>query len=342
MVLQDEIKKKLSDLNIDQLGFVSLDQPLKTIDKYEAWLSKGFAAEMNYLSTHLQKKKHPKLLLEGARSALLFTKYYVPFPRPKKPTLSSLKIAKYAQGEDYHHWFLESLKKITAILSQAYPQATFLPMTDSKPVLERDLATRSGLGWIGKNTCLIDRKKGSYSFIGEIYTTLFIEPTPTDVKSFCGKCTACIDSCPTKAIKDPMLLDSNLCISYLTIEAKGVANTQLRPLIGSHFFGCDICQDVCPWNQKHHKDLLNSCQELAPRSKTIQELKEVLSTSNNGLMRLVRGTPLERAGAIGLKRNALIVIANQKLTELEPTVKIYVNHERLGELALWTLDQLSH
>jgi epoxyqueuosine reductase len=222
--------------------------------------------------------------------------------------------------------------------------------TDSGPVLERDLAARAGLGFVGKNTCLIDRKKGSLFFIAEIYTTLTLpiaKIDPDEVKKdFCGTCTRCIDACPTGALIAPKDLDARLCISYLTIESRKTVPPELRNKIGDWLFGCDICQIVCPWNIKAHGSvLLNSfsteSQEPGERDTALtQDLRYLLTTSSRQLERDFAGTPLARAGGFGLKRNALVVIANRRIETLLKEVEALLPHPKLGELAQWTLLEL--
>lgn len=206
-------------------------------------------ADMAFLERHLPFKEDPTSYFKQAHSAIVFAVDYIPHPNPTDKS-SELTLAKYAQGEDYHN----SLKKIMLHLIEQFkldfPDEYFECFTDSSPIMERDLAYQAGLGWFGKNSMLIDQKKGSFFFLAEIFTSLKLDVATTLHPDRCGKCTRCIDACPTDAIVEGRKIDSNKCISYLTIEAKSPATENLRHGIGEWFFGCDICQNVCPWNEK--------------------------------------------------------------------------------------------
>ncbi len=196
------------------------------------------------------------------------------------------------------------------------------------------------MGWIGKNTCLIHPKKGSLFFLGEIYTTLNLSSADLPMQDFCGTCRRCIEACPTKALIDDRKLDARKCISYLTIESKQVASVDLRQQSLDWLFGCDICQIVCPWNLKVHGKGAFQHDPLAQRKKLVEELNWILTTSNKEIDRTLRVSPLARAGGRGLKRNALVVIANLKLTECLEAVNKLCEHERLGSLAQQTVKTL--
>jgi len=341
----DELHKFLTDksteLGFSHFGLSPLSRPL-SFEVYQNWLSEGLHGKMEYLATHAPIKEKPQTKWPRAHSALVFAVPYFPHPMPIQAfPLQSTRISLYAQGYDYHQWFKMKLQTLCDDLKTLLPEEEFLPMTDSSPVLERDLAYRAGLGWVGKNTCVIHPKNGSLFFIGEIYTSLATTTTTTPVHDFCGSCTRCIDICPTKAITEPRKLDARKCISYLTIESRELPPPELREKIGDWFFGCDLCQTVCPWNQKAFKNQLSiaplvskSAQETADLA---AELRWVLSSSGKHLEKSLFGTPLSRAGGFGLKRNALVVAGNRRLTELTPEVTTLVTHPKLGELAQWTL-----
>lgn len=318
---------------ITHWGWAPLKTPL-SLDIYKAWIAKGHHGDMQYLATHIPQKETPQRLLPKAQSALVFTWDYG-LTANSLPT-PHLKIASYAQDSDYHIWLQQKINSLSLDLKKLFPQEEFLGFTDSSPVLERDLAYQAGLGWIGKNSCLIDRKKGSLFFIAEIYTSLQFDqklqkkPSP----DHCGTCDRCITACPTQAIKEDRTLNATECISYWTIESKKVPPTHLREKFSDWFFGCDICQMVCPWNLKL-RDFVDT------KSENIEDdLRLILNSSNKQLLRLFADTPLTRAGGRGLKRNALITIANLKLLNLEEPVKTYVEDPQLGELARWTLEKL--
>lgn len=292
---------------------------------------------MKYLEDHYEKKEDPQKLMTEARTAILICQKYLPHPEPET-LIKEARVALYAQGQDYHFWFKEKLQKVCLELKKKFPNFNFQSFSDSSPVLERDLAYQASLGWFGKNTCLIHRKQGSLFFIGEIYTDLSLSSLHEPIADFCGKCTKCIDACPTEALIEPHVLDARKCISYLTIESKEVPPVELRKKIGSWFFGCDICQTVCPWN---HKVFGKFDNKIPNRKKLIEELEMILTTSGKKLTEKLKFSPLVRARPFGLKRNALIIIGNENLFELKPLVETYLADDRLGELAQWTLSQLN-
>lgn len=340
----NQIDPLCEKLGFSHWGMTSLSSPL-SLHHYESWLEQGYHGSMQYLKNHLPQKQNPRLLGDNLRSAIMVAHPYLPHPQGINPFPVN-RVARYAQGDDYHFWLKEKLEQIKIFLSSLYPQETFVTFTDSGPVLERDLAVRAGLGWVGKNTCVIHPKGGSFFLIGEILTSLET-PTPNNVvHDFCGTCSRCIEVCPTKALEEPRKLNATKCISYLTIEDRKAPAVELRPGIGDWLFGCDLCQSVCPWNNKafhtgsdsHRVRTLSS----SDRAGLIQELREILLSSNNALERKLGASPMTRAGGNGLKRNALVVIGNLKLHELQTEVDSFTSHEKWSELAHWSLKQLSN
>ncbi len=336
------IKKIMSSFEFSDYGFAPLKTP-ETIGAYKSWLNNNFNGEMNFLKDHLPLKESPKSLLEHSQCAIVVTKNYFPTNTPHPTQPKSLRIAEYAKNEDYHFWFQQELQSLIAKLQEHFNEHTFLAMTDSKPVLERDLAHQAGLGWFGKNTCLIHQKKGSLFFIGEIYTSLALS-TKVDIHpDRCGQCTRCIDACPTQALIEPYVLDANKCISYLTIEKKGDIEASLMNQMNDWFFGCDICQSVCPWNEKAFSTTIKK-EQVAKKQVTpelVSELKWILTTSGKKLLKDLSGSPLTRARASGLKRNAMIVIGNLKIKELRQDVEAYLSIENHARTAKWCLQKLS-
>ena len=326
---------------------------------------------MNYMkdSKKIRQKPHEYFQM---KSILVFTQSYLPKQEGRKSAFKHLKIAHYARQKDYHIWFKQKLSGYIKDLEKEFPKESFLAFTDAVPLLERDYARQAGLGWVGKNSCLIHPKRGSFFFIGEILSSLQIHQRPEGIHDLCGNCTACMDGCPTGAIVEEKVLDANLCISYWNIESKETPPVEIRQKMDSWFFGCDVCQNLCPWNIKIHQNLLEgkippeeltegeltekisvsrSSKENNPKKlyekqshgKALEdELRFILESSNKKLMRFLKDSPLVRAGARGLKRNALIVIANRRLINLRRLVETFSNHETLGELAQWTLEQLNH
>ena len=346
--LLNSLENVLIQHDLTSYGFAKLEKP-HSFAFYTDWIDQGYHGEMEYLKTHTPLKETPQLLAPNAVSAIVCTQNYVPHPEPLDiMTEFSPRTSLYAKGGDYHFWFKNKLKKIAEELKLQFPNEEFIVFTDSSPVLERDLAVRAGLGWVGKNSCVIDPKKGSLFFIGEIYTSLRIEKEIQIQPDFCGKCQKCMEACPTGAIIEAKKIDATRCISYLTIESKKVPSVELQEKMNDWYFGCDICQTVCPWNQKAFKmdtsvtlsreEYLNLNEE--QNQKLISDLRFVLTQSGKQLQKHFFGTPLMRAGSFGLKRNALIVIGNRRITALIPEVELLLENEKLRELAKRTLEIL--
>ncbi len=323
----------LSKFSVFRYGFATLGTPA-TLPQYDNWLANNYYGEMDYLKRHRDTKSNLSIKYPHAQSAIVIAYNYVPHPSLDKNPFPHLRVALYAQGMDYHDWLKVKLEEIVSTLKLHFPDETFWICTDSSPVLERDLARQAGLGWFGKNTCLIERKTGSYFFISEILTTLPVKPSAPSVKTFCGTCTRCIDACPTGALLEPHVLDARKCTSYLTIESKATPPPELRGRIGNHFFGCDICQTVCPWNEELKP------YEFLPAA--IEELRFILKATDEELKNKIKGTAMERAKPFGLKRNALIVAGNEKIQTLKAEIETYLDHSSLGELADWSLKAITH
>lgn len=333
------LEEKTNEHGLGHFGMSELSMPM-TMDFYESWLNKNFHADMSYLSQHAEIKKNPQLKYPLMRSALVFSAPYFPHPHPLNENSNlthGLRTSLYSQGEDYHHWFQSKMNLIISELQEIYPEESFLACTDSSPILERDLAYRAGLGWFGKNTCLIHPKKGSLFFIGEILTSLKLETTFDPLPDFCGTCTRCIEVCPTSALDNNKNLNSNLCISYWNIESKGVPPEHLRSKMSDWFFGCDLCQTVCPWNQKNFKGQLSfQSAPLTNLEQTKETLREILTSSHKKLQKKFMGTAYSRTPAWGLKRNAIIVATNLKIKDLLPEILALQENEKLTELCLWS------
>lgn len=318
---------------------------------YQEWLDQGLSADMTYLHEHFETKKNLKNVLPDAQSAIVLTHSYFNHPHPHASVdewRSHFQIAKYAQGVDYHYWFKDLLEKACEKLRAEHPSHHFIAATDSQPILERDFAYQAGLGWFGKNTCIIHSKKGSFFLIGEIITTLpankttgtSSEVTLTPHPDRCGKCTRCIDACPTSALSAPTAdksatqLDARKCISYWTIESKTTPPLELAQKFGTWFFGCDICQSVCPWNEKvfgyKHSENTSADFSTLDREKNLNAILEILKASNKSLEKKLKGSPLTRARGFGLKRNALVVALNMQATELIADLEALDLGERLN------------
>jgi epoxyqueuosine reductase len=247
MLKAKEIKELVYSLGFDACGItpaIELEDEIKK--KYEEWLGQGYYGEMNYLAQNVEKRINPAFLVPNAKTIIVVLLNYYP---PEKQDENIPKVAKCAYGRDYHKVVKKKLKKVFSILKEKYPGLEGRFFSDSAPVMERIWAVRSGLGWIGKNNLLINKKLGSFFYIGELIINQEVDEYDKPMEaSHCGNCTRCIDACPTKALS-PYNLNATRCISYDTIELKDEAKSELTHTYG-WIFGCDICQDVCPWNSK--------------------------------------------------------------------------------------------
>lgn len=333
------VDRHVSSGLVTSYGLTQLQKPL-SFDIYREWLTKGYSGTMEYLERHSEAKETPQKLSSRAQSAIVVAVDYVPHPESQNFPLKAAKIARYARGDDYHFWLQQRLKALVEDLKTQFPDEEFLTFTDAQPVLERDLAYRAGLGWFGKNSCLIHPKKGSLFLLGEIYTSIALkEEAQLPITDHCGKCTRCIDACPTQAIVSPREVDARKCISYLTIETKEDPPLELRNKMGDWLFGCDICQTVCPWNVKFYKEKI--VDQESTRSELIADLRFILESSNSQLQKVFAGTALSRSAGTKLKRNAIIVCANKHLTEFTDILTSLKSDVRLGEISSWALTQLA-
>ncbi|MCH2535728.1 MAG: tRNA epoxyqueuosine(34) reductase QueG [Bdellovibrionales bacterium] len=325
------IDQLFQEHKIENFKWIPLEKPI-TLEFYKTWLNQQMHGDMKYMEKHLPYKEDPTLLLKKAQSAIVFLVPYYPHPYKNDLPLKNSHVALYAKNaDDYHIHLQNQINQICQKLNELFPGDEFIGFTDSKPVLERDLAYKAGLGWFGKNACILN-KSGSYFFIAEIYSTKAIEAAPVVHPNHCGNCTRCIDACPTDAIVQDKVIDARLCISYLTIESKSVASDELKPKIGSWLFGCDICQSVCPWNKKHFGDT----EQTLSSELYEKDLEWILTSSNKELARSLQSTPLSRAAGWKLKRNAIIVATNLKLKNLLPHIEKYQDHEKLNDLVTWS------
>lgn len=294
-----EIKQAAKNFGFDQIGIAKAEFMADEAIRLEAWLNKGHQGEMSYLENHFDKRVDPTKLVPGARSVISLTYNY--FPSEIQKDIHAPKIAKYAYGRDYHKVVKKKLKLFLQYIRENIGDVEGRCFVDSAPVLERDWAKRAGLGWVGKHTLLINKQRGSFFFLAELIIDLELE-YDHPVTEHCGTCTKCIDACPTDAIKaDGFVLDSSKCISYLTIELKNDIPETFKGKMADWVFGCDICQDVCPWNRfakSHTEPDFNPKEELIAKSRTEWEdiTEEVFD-------KLFEGSAVKRTKFLGLKRN---------------------------------------
>ena len=288
------------------LGFVACGitdlSPTKHGASLDAWLAQGYAGTMRYLHRQAKKRKDPSRIDPRPRTAIVvLDNYFHPAPLPA----TGIKVARYARGDDYHRVTMRRLYQLSDLLRDhgaTYARA----FSDSGPVPERELAQRAGLGWMGKNTMLIRPGLGSWFVIGSVLTDLLLECDAPMVTDHCGTCTACLDACPTGAIMAPRLLDATRCISYLTIEHKGPIPDAIVPALDGWGFGCDICNEVCPWNERFATP--TTVAEFSPRGDAEGRGTEFFERmSEKEFAERYDGTPLERTGVEGMRRNAKAV-----------------------------------
>ncbi|ERM83859.1 epoxyqueuosine reductase [Rhodonellum psychrophilum GCM71 = DSM 17998] len=249
------IKTQAKNLGFDFCGVAKAEFLKEEAPKLEDWLNKNHHGEMAYMANHFDKRLDPTLLVEGAKTVISLIYNYYPEKRlPDSP--ENLKIAKYAYGEDYHFVIKEKLKTLLTNLRTEIGEFGGRAFVDSAPVMERQWAQKSGLGWQGKNSLLLNRQMGSFFFLAELIIDLEVTPDPPMIKDYCGTCTKCVDACPTDAIVQAGVVDGSKCISYFTIELKDQIPNEMKGKFENWVFGCDICQDVCPWNSfsKPHQE----------------------------------------------------------------------------------------
>jgi len=294
------IKEQALALGFDACGFSKAEFLEKESLQFKDWLSNKMHGEMHYMENHFDKRMDPRLLHEGTKSVISVLLNY--YPDTLLPENDNYKISKYAYGKDYHFIVKEKLQELLNKMEAfaEYPVSARL-FVDSAPVLDRSWAAKCGLGWIGKNSCLIRKNEGSFFFIGEILCDLDLDYDADDYKDFCGNCTKCIDACPTGAITSPQNVDARKCISYLTIEHKNELPEALKEQFGDWIFGCDICQDVCPHN-RFAKPTIE--KDFAPKTELLKmKKKDWEKLSEEEFHALFKNSPLERCKFNGLKRN---------------------------------------
>lgn len=308
------IRQKALELGFDVVGIARADEPLGIEhDRYRAFIDAGMHGSMQYLAEHVEARKRldTPFILDGARSVICLGKVYARSPQDEQddPPLAQ-SIARYARGQDYHGFVRKKIRKLAAFIRRLWPDAEARPLCDVEPILERAFAMRAGIGFVGKNGIVIAPGKGSFMMLGEVVTTLELMPD-VPMMERCGSCTRCVDACPTNAFAAPFVLDARKCISYFTIEHPGAPPEHLHEALGDHFFGCDVCQDVCPYNR--------TSRPLPVRTdgfRPLERWKELglfdfVTMDEETFSRQTQGTPLSRAGRGGLARNAVLVAANR-------------------------------
>ncbi|SHJ59122.1 tRNA epoxyqueuosine(34) reductase QueG [Pseudozobellia thermophila] len=292
-LIKDEAKRLgFLSCGISKADFLEEEAP-----RLETWLKKGMHGEMGYMENHFDKRLDPRLLVDGAQSVISLLLNYYP---EKKQDEGSYKISKYAYGQDYHHVIKSKLRQLQEFISSEIGEVNGRAFVDSAPVLDKAWAAKSGLGWVGKNSNLITQKVGSFYFIAELIVDLELA-YDTPVTDHCGTCTACIDACPTQAIVEPYVVDGSKCISYFTIELKNEIPEDYRGKFDDWAFGCDVCQDVCPWNRfskPHSEPLFDPHPDLLDMTR--QDWEEI---TEEVFRKVFKKSAVKRTKYTGLKRN---------------------------------------
>lgn len=346
MIVEDEkalslsIKEQAQRLGFELVGISPVKLPPHE-ESFAEWLRRGFSGELEYMKRTEELRRNPHRLVPWAVSLIsVGMNYYTPFSRPPASQQPKGWISRYAWGDDYHELIKDRLESLFDYIRRIYnAPIEGKAFVDSGPVLERDFAGVAGIGWIGKNTHLISPERGSWFFLGELFVSV---PLAYDrpIRDRCGKCDLCLKACPTGAFAGPYVLDARRCISYLTIELKGFIPRHLRPLIGNHIFGCDICQEICPYNVKA---LPTMEKAYAPRKELYTpDLIPLLSLDEEEFRRRFRGSPILRAKRRGLLRNVAVALGNTKSREAVPAlIQALDDRETLvrGHVA-WALGQI--
>ena len=336
--LESAIKAQAHGLGFDLVGIARLG-PAETASHFNRWLDRGFDGEMSYLRKHAGLRADTRLPYEGVTNAIVVGLDYGG-RQPPGP------VARYARGDDYHELMWRKLDELNAWIDARLGRPVRARgFVDTGPVLERDLARRAGLGWFGKNTNLINPKTGSFFFIGALLVDLELEPDEPFAADRCGTCTRCLDACPTNAFVAPRELDATRCISYQTIENRGAIPVDLREAIGTNMYGCDICQDVCPWNVSFASELREqsfAAREVIGARDARTLAREVLAMNDETYRGAFKGSAMKRARLRGLRRNAAVVLGNAGTASDVEALQVAAADEDplVAEHARWALDRL--
>lgn len=332
------LKREAERLGFARIGIAPAVAP-PGYEHFQQWLRLGHEAGMGYMRKRETARAHPNAILDGVRSIVVGAMVYGRRSQPHGDDRHG-KVARYAQGADYHEVLWERLASLLEWLKAEIPGAGGRAVADTAPLLERDFARLAGLGWIGKNTMLIDRKLGSFTVLGALLVDCELEYDPPHESSHCGTCTRCLDACPTDAFVGAYQLDANRCLSYWTIEHRGEIPVAMAERMDGWAFGCDICQDVCPWNRKVPE---GHEPELSPRDEWADpDLIEWLTADPEELRRRIKGTALARAKRSGLLRNAAMILGARRVVEARAALERLLDDEDqvIRAAAAWALGQI--
>lgn len=343
ITLTQQIQRRAHELGFALVGITPAERS-QTLQRYRAWLENGYAGEMDYLERHLPLKEDPRRLLAEAKSVISLAMNYYTLDPPELLAADPGRgqISRYAWGDDYHEVIRERLRQLVEFIRQRFAETEpdCRICVDTAPILEREYAQKARLGWIGKNTNLINWRSGSWYFLAEVLVNVQLTPTTEPLRGTCGTCTRCIEACPTDAIVAPNVLDSRLCISYLTIELKESIPAELRPKMGNLIFGCDICQEVCPWNSKATQTTESAFYpregNLAPALLSLVNMTQAEFSSR------FKGSPIKRAKRRGFLRNVLVAIGNWGARKALPALEIALSDGEplVRSHAAWAVGQI--
>jgi epoxyqueuosine reductase len=339
LALKARIRDESQRLGFDRIAFVRAG-PCRDGERLDQWLAQGRHGEMRWMARGRERRTDPGKLLPGARTVVTLLTFYGTSPGGAAARWLG-RVSRYAWGSDYHNLLRRRMRKLVRAIEQAAPGSRTITAVDYRPVLEKEWAERSGLGWIGKHTNLITEDRGSWFFLSELVTDLDLAGDQKPHAERCGKCTKCIEACPTGAIVAPWVVDARRCISYLTIELKGPIPVELRPLVGEWIFGCDVCQDVCPWNR-----FAVPVQE--PRfqldeGKFRGELTDFLGLDEESFRKRFEGSPVRRAGRDGFLRNVCVALGNRGDRAALPALQATAEHDPsalVREHARWAIERI--
>lgn len=349
--LSNRLKEAAQEIGFDLVGIAPAVTPPGHASFLE-WLDRGYAGKMGYLEARREAYAHPSGVMPAVKSVVMLGLTYdteaararrrsIDNHRPGDSPAHPARVSAYAWGEtDYHDLIRKRLKSLGQFLREQEPTASTRGVVDTAPLLERDFARLAGLGWFGKNTMLINKRKGSYFFLAGLLTNLVLDYDEPHHTQHCGTCTRCLEACPTDAFAAPGVLDATRCLSYLTIELKGSIPEELRPGLGDWLFGCDICQDVCPWNRKSPTTSEPAFQpqaDLHPADATA-----LLALDEDAFEKRFRKSPLGRPGRSGLLRNAAIALGNTADETALPSLNRAARDDdpSIQEAANWAIDRI--
>ncbi len=318
--LTAQIKSEARRLGFELVGVCAAERAAG-FERFSVWLASGRAAGMDYLTAQARAREHPRHVLAAARSILMLgMSYRTAAPLP--PQAGQAAVARYAWGRDYHHIIQQRLRALRRFHEELTPHAAVRGVVDTAPLLEREFAHHAGLGWFGRNSLLLNERLGSYFFLAALLTSEELEHDAAPQTDRCGTCRACIDACPTGALGEDGMVDARRCLSYLTIEHRGSIAIEFRRAVGNRAFGCDACQEACPWNRSLGSARPNSAAaDLFPaEGMNPLELAGLFALDEQGFRKRFRGTPLDRAKRQGILRNAALVLGNQATLRVTETL----------------------